>query len=146
MRIAALGLLAILLPTMGHTDGTGKIYPDKPTTEHVKPIIPREPGGALYPWPTWHEWDGQVRPKHWNGYGVDPIGPNYYYYLDKFPCAYAIYANTPRCGGAYEEIPEPPKPTPIPEPSIALLLLGGIILGLIVKLRIKNEPPKILEF
>lgn len=136
------------LPLIAAGDGTGEIAPIcqmQPSEE----IIAETKEGALLPYPTYQvPDDGCERPKYWNGYGVDPCGPNYYCYFDKYPCAYDVVfelTSAPEmCKDKKENNkskPKPkrgrkPEPKIMPEPNLTILMSFGVMLWM-NKMRIK---------
>jgi hypothetical protein len=120
----ALVILALsLFSSISIADGTGKIYKSEPVPKNAEVIRENKIPGALYPFPSWNDWDGLDRPKYWNGYGVDPSGVNYYHYFDQYPCQYEFAKEAKLCK-ILEESEEPKAD--VPEPSVLMYLVAGL--------------------
>jgi hypothetical protein len=126
--------LSILSP-YSNADGTGPIAPlHKEDLRKAEIIVPRNIPGALLPWQTYQLDKTIDRPKYWNGYGVDPQGPNYYIYFDKYPCNYDFMQVEEKCRTEPIGVPNV-----VPEPSIIKLILVAIGCFLIVRLSIYSR-------
>ena len=140
--LSQLSLLMFLLILQAfspvHSDGTGPIAKDKPLTKKELSKIPKviqiEKSGDLLPWRTYQLDETIPRPKYWNGYGVDPQGPNYYYYFDQYPCRYEFMNTEELCK---VEPKEPQKPVNVPEPRglLAITLITSMILMVLKRRR-----------
>jgi hypothetical protein len=87
--------------------------------------------GALLPFKTYHEWDDNVRPCCWNGYGIDPSGVNYWTYFNEetecFSGYDSVWEGNDHC--KISKMKEQ-KIENIPEPNpLSLFLLGLFLLA-----------------
>ena len=103
-------------------DGTGKIYPYKPT-KNAEVIRNNDRPGMLLAHPTFHLDDGLNRPCCWNGYGVDPEGANYYHYFDKQPCRYDFMSDLCK-----EDEDDEEEGAQVPTPSSGKMISLGVIM------------------
>ena len=126
IKIALIGLLISNLVYADAYSGKEDIKPDgKPEI-----VYEHKHYGMLLPYKTYNEgWDGQARPKYWNGYGVDPVGRSYYHYWNEETKCYKGYREVweEKCReeenkGEEKDIKDVPTPKP-------LLLIGfGLVL------------------
>jgi hypothetical protein len=125
-------LLFLLLPILALADGTGKIASVERLTpkelRSAETIVQHEWHGALLPFKTYQTDDSIARPKHWNGYGVDPSGVNYWTYWNEdtecLPGYLDVWEGTDHCKQEGEE--ENKQAAAVPEPS-GMMLLGMLV-------------------